>query len=223
MAMSERLERTAVVVTATCTLLLTALGISRHLGYGAPPRRTAIVEKPTKVADWARVVDGGHWLGDRNAKVTVVEFGDFECPFCQYFATTVKPALVAEFGSDVAFVYRHFPLSYHKLAKPYAVASECAGMQRRFWQFHDLVFAKADSMGLKTIESFAQEAGVPDLREFAACVRDPKPLSSINRDVEEAGRAGVTGTPTVVINGMKLSGSDEKAVAAEVRNALARR
>jgi protein-disulfide isomerase len=218
MSPSEKLDRYAIIATVCCTVLLTGLGVTRFLGYG-PSSTTRDSAKAVRISNWDQVLAGGHRIGDSAAKVTVVEFADFECPSCQYFERMFMPEIRAKFGSHVAFVYRHFPLSYHKLAKPYAIAAECAGEQERFWQFHDLVYAQADSMGLKSIEAFAEEAGV-DLQRFAKCRAAPTPVARITRDMEEAKRIKVTGTPTLVINGVKLGADSD--VMTEVRSALAR-
>jgi protein-disulfide isomerase len=85
-------------------------------------------------------VDGSPVLGPADAWVTIVEFSDFECPFCARVQTTLDTVL-PEFGSDVRLVFKNFPLSFHAYARPAAIAAECAHAQGRFWEFHDLVFA----------------------------------------------------------------------------------
>ena len=221
MASSEKLERFAVIVTVCCTLLLTVLGVSRHFGYGGVSRSPS-APVPTRVPNWDSLVAGGHRIGGPAAKVTVVEFGDFECPVCQQFARVVKPALIAQFGQDLAFVYRHFPLDYHRFAMPYALASECAAEQDRFWEFHDLVYAKSDSIGLKALESFAKDAGVREMSLFKTCMKAGSKRDRITRDMAQAKQIGLTGTPTVVVNGMRLMGNDSAFMIAEVKKALSR-
>lgn len=92
------------------------------------------------------IVENGHFpaLGDINARVTIVEFSDFECPFCRRYFTDTFPQLKKEYidTGKVVMYYRHYPLPFHPLAQPFAVASECANEQDKFWEFHDKIFQK---------------------------------------------------------------------------------
>jgi protein-disulfide isomerase len=158
---------------------------------------------PEPVKNWTAYLAAGSRIGPSNAPITILEFGDFQCPACRYFATTLWPNVRTEFGDKVSLVFRHWPLSYHKHAYQAAVAAECAAMQGRLEQFHDLLFLKQDSIGLKSMRSFATDARVRDIDAFDRCASRNSPVESIEGDIAAARAAGGTGTPTLVINGMR--------------------
>jgi protein-disulfide isomerase len=164
----------------------------------------AAPEPPVPVDDWARVSGSGHRIGPSDAPVTIVVFSDFQCPFCARFATQVLPALQKSFPGKVTMLFRHWPLSGHQWAYPAARAAECAADQGRFEQFHNAVFASQSALGTKPFVDYAKEAGVANLREFEKCTKVTVPLRSITEDVTEARRIGGRGTPTIVINGLRL-------------------
>jgi protein-disulfide isomerase len=150
---------------------------------------------------WDTLIIVGHRSGAANAKVTILEFADFECPACRGFETVALPPAMARYGDSLAIVFRHWPLPYHRFAYPTARAAECAGAQGRFEQFRQGVYAKQDSLGLKSFLSFAIESGVPDTGAFLACNASNLPVPAIDRDSAVASHLGGRGTPTVVING----------------------
>ena len=141
-----------------------------------------------------------HILGNKNAKVTIVEYSDFECPFCQRFYQTIKQVM-DKYGKDVRFVYRHFPLSFHPQAMPAAIASECASEQGKFWEMYDKLFGS----GVVSTGSYTEYAKAIGLNtaKFDACVKDQKYLSVIQDDQTDGQNAGVQGTPYSVILGPK--------------------
>lgn len=223
MTSSSRLEQVVLVVTASCTVMLTVLGVRRQFALDGAQTAQSGVSRPERVADWTSVVSGGRLMGDSGAKVLIVEFMDFECPACRAFVTSERAMVRSVFGPDVAFIHRHFPLTtIHRLAMPLAVASECAADQGRFNEFHDAVFAQADSLGLKTIEAFARDAGVSDLAEFKDCTKSGGKESLVAKDMAEGRRIGVIGTPTIIVNGMKLAHRDSATIVDEIRSAMAK-
>lgn len=139
-----------------------------------------------------------HVLGNKNAKVTLVEYADFECPYCQAFNPTVKQIL-QKYGKDVRLVYRHFPLSFHAQALPAAIASECASDQGKFWEMHDMMFDK----GVVQTGSYTEYAKAIGLNtaKFDECVKAQKSLDKIREDQTDGQNAGLEGTPYMVIIG----------------------
>ncbi len=117
------------------------------------------------------------------------------------------PSIRNAYANRVALVYRHWPLLYHKFAYPAARAAECAGDQGRFEAYHDALFLHSDSLGLKTFESFARDAGVPEIGRFNECNGKDGQVPSIERDIEAAARIGAEGTPTIVVNGKVFLGA----------------
>lgn len=146
--------------------------------------------------------------GPADAKVTIVEYSDFECPFCGRVTPTIAQ-IVDEYGDDVRIVYRHFPLnSIHPYAQKAAEASECAADQGKFWQFHDLIFA--DQAGLKggddQLKAWAAELGL-NAGTFAACLDSGEKKARVTSDQSGGTTLGVTGTPGFFVNGINLSGA----------------
>lgn len=198
--MKEHFDRllTAVLVIAAAAMAVTFV---HRQATGDVDRGPA--HSRTAVKDWSSLVRSGVLVGDSTAKVKVVEFGDFECPFCRR-ADSVFRVVKEKYGSDVALVYVHFPLTIHRFAIPAARASECAADQGKFAEMHDLLFRKQDSLGLKSWASYARESGVADSVTFDQCVsRSDIPLRvQIGLDL---GRAlGLHGTPVVIVNGWRL-------------------
>lgn len=136
-----------------------------------------------------------HIRGSKDAKVTIVEYSDFECPFCQNFHETMIEVLAS--NKDVRWVYRHFPLSFHPTAQPTAEASECVaelGGNDAFWKFADAAFAKGGAHSTSDIENYARTAGV-DAGKFKKCVESGKYRDKVNQQLQEGQSAGVQGTP----------------------------
>lgn len=141
-----------------------------------------------------------HIRGNKKAKVTIVEYSDFECPFCQRFHPTMKQIL-DKYGKDIRVVYRHFPLSFHPQATPAALASECASEQGKFWEMHDKLFeAGVSASGSYT--DYAQSLGL-NTSKFDSCMKEQKYLSRIKEDQTDGQNAGVQGTPHSIILGPK--------------------
>ncbi len=138
--------------------------------------------------------------GDKDAAITLVEYSDFDCPFCSRFTPTVDQVL-EEYDGDVRVVYRHFPLrSLHPQAAPAAEASECAGDQGKFWEYHDELFANQGTFSDDTYVDIARRLGL-NIRTFEECVQSNKYASKVQQDERDAQNAGGRGTPYSVIIG----------------------
>jgi len=148
-------------------------------------------------------LDGSPMRGKKSAKITIVQFADFECPFC---ATTVTHLLQLEekYGDAIALVFKNFPLSFHEKARPAAAAAVCAHLQGRFWPFHDELFANRERLGDERFELIASENGL-DTKAFRTCIESGRADAQIDADIEAARMAGVRGTPTFFINGRKFN------------------
>lgn len=171
----------------------------------AAPTPNAPAPAPTGPVDVA-VTDADYIKGNPDAKVTIVEFSDFQCPFCQRFHPTVQQAL-DEYGDDVRWVYKHFPLdSIHPEARPAANAAECAGEQGKFWEFGDQLFVNQARLGTAYYKSLAVELGIGGSK-FDSCVDDNKYADKVNSDYQQGLAAGVQGTPASFINGRLVSGA----------------
>ena len=159
-----------------------------------------------------------HALGPSDARVTLVEFGDFECPHCGALHPIIQAARKA-FGRNLRFVYRHFPLrSSHPHAMAAATAAEAAGAQGRFWEMYDRLFRRQTELEDQDLERHARELGL-DLARFRASLDEPAHEVRIGEDLASAALSGARGTPSLFINGGLYEGPLERD---EIMAALAR-
>lgn len=168
----------------------------------------AILLRPPKVE---MGYDPGRVRGDPKAPVTIVEFSDFQCPYCRKVAATLKD-LLAKYNGRVKLAYRDFPMrTLHPQAQLAAEAAGCAGEQGKFWEYHDALFAtdqpKLDEAGLTAT---ARSVGL-DEKSFSSCLAAGKFKDRIEQDVQEGTKAGVAGTPGFFINGVFLNGAQSQA------------
>lgn len=143
--------------------------------------------------------------GNPNAKVTVVEFSDFECPYCRKAQATLKQVEEA-YGDQVKMVFRHYPMAFHKLAPKASEASMCAREQKKFWPYHDLLFEAGADLTPSGLKKSA-EAMKLDMAAFNSCLDSDRYAERLEKDMAEGVRLGVSGTPTFFINGVKLVGA----------------
>lgn len=135
--------------------------------------------------------------GGKNATVTLIEYSDFECPFCGKYYPTVKQA-ISEYGDKIRVVFRHFPLSFHPQAMPAALASECAGEQGKFWEYHDKLFENQTSLNADLYKKLAGDLRL-NVSKFNDCVSTQKYLKKVQDQQSAGGAAGVQGTPHTIV------------------------
>jgi protein-disulfide isomerase len=175
------------------------------------PTAPAITTTPSPVSniDMKALIDDDPWAGDKNADVIIVEFSDFQCPFCARALPTVNQ-IKETYGEKVLFVYRDFPLhSIHPEAQKAAEASQCAFDQDKFWEYHDLLFEKQSDwsgVGVPKFKEYAVDLGL-DTDAFNDCLDSNKYADEVQADLLEGTHFGVTGTPAFFINGQKVSGA----------------
>ena len=143
--------------------------------------------------------------GPENAPVVVVEFSDFQCPFCQRVTETLAD-LVARYGDQIRFVYKDFPLPSHPDAFKAAEAGNCAHEQGMFWELHDKMFESQNALDVASLKTYATELGL-DGDAFAACLDDGRYAERVQNDLEVGRDNGVSSTPTVFINGRSVLGA----------------
>jgi protein-disulfide isomerase len=149
--------------------------------------------------------DGHPAKGPKDAPIQMVEFSDFQCPFCQRANSTIQRVL-STYGEKIHFVYRHFPLPNHPNARPAAEASECAEEQGRFWPFHDSLFVNTSKLTDSDLKAHALDVGL-DVPKFTACFESHKYKERVEKDIADGNEAGVTGTPAFFINGRVFEGA----------------
>jgi protein-disulfide isomerase len=195
---------------ATLLIVILALGCgARQVPPLQPPSAAAKPAPPTSAAPAALPDDGveryavpagGPMRGPAGAKVTIVEFSDFQCPFCARATATVE-RILREYPNDVRIFYRHDPLSFHDRARAAAEAAAAADLEGKFWAMHDTLFANQGRLDDESLARYAKELGVDQAKRAAAA----KVL--VDTDLALASRLGVRGTPTFFVNGRLLQGA----------------
>ena len=148
--------------------------------------------------------------GDSNAPVTIIEFSDFQCPFCGRHFKTTMPDIEREYikTGKVKYVFRDFPLEFHQYAPKASEAADCAGEQEKYWEMHDKLFEKQADLKVEKIKQYAAEIGL-DSDTFDSCLDSGKYAGEIQKDVEDGKRAGVSGTPSFFIGKSQKDKSKE--------------
>jgi len=150
--------------------------------------------------------------GNPNAKVTIVEYSDFQCPFCGRWARDTYPQILQTYGDKVKIVFKHLPLPFHQFAQKAAEATECAGKiggAKAFWAMHDRLFQVGQVQGkldVASLKQFAKEIGL-DEKKFSQCLDSGETAQVVMQDMNESQRLGVRGTPTFFINGTAVRGA----------------
>lgn len=196
------------IVVVMCAVVITAMAVRREF---FPAGRSEFRFRADAVHDtaWAEISSRGHQLGSSSGIVTIVEFGDFQCPACRDFARSALRGALAAFPQELQVLYRHWPLTYHEHAYAAALAAECAAAQGRFKEYHDLLYLKQDSIGVNSFESFAVESGVLDSTQFADCRADRETSDLVQADIDLVTTLAGTGTPTVLVDGNRLNGAPD--------------
>lgn len=177
----------------------------------AAPSPTPTAPAPAPSAANVKNLDlsDNYFQGDENAPVTIVEFSDFQCPFCSRFYSQTKSQIDENYvkTGKVKFVYADFPLeSIHPQAMPAALAGRCAGEQDNFWEFHDLAFENQQSLSDASYKQWASDLGL-DTNQFNTCLDSKKYESAIRDDIQEGSANGIRGTPGFIINDRLVSGA----------------
>jgi protein-disulfide isomerase len=204
-------ERTPSFPTAQCQQLL-----SQYDEVLEELQQQEKLKQPLSPALAAKLSEGdAPSFGPRDAKVTVVEFSDFECPYCSVAAELVT-ALKAKYGDRVRFVFRQFPLEIHDNAQLAAEASLAAHAQGKFWAFHDLVFAnQKQGISRDGLEKHAKQAGL-DMAKFNKALDDHTYADAVKQDMKLAEEVLVPGTPTILIGTTRVEDPSLEAISAEI-------
>lgn len=149
--------------------------------------------------------ESDHHIGSLNAAVQIVEYGDYECPHCGV-AAPIFEQLLKEYGDNICFIFRHFPLiNLHANAGVAAVAAEAADQQGKFWEFHHALYANQYDLSSESILSIARDSGL-DLRVFTNDWERDDLLDRVHRDIETGNKNGISGTPAIFMNGILFQG-----------------
>lgn len=185
----------------------------------APAPAPTPTPQPTPTVNAADAMKNVHITGNSNAKLTLLEFSDIECPFCGRFNKETLPEIKKKYGldGDLAYGFGHFPLSFHPNAHRSAEASECVAEQDedKFWDFKDELFKDQGNLGDPLYESVAQKLGL-DMTKFKECLTSGKYVKEVDNQFALGNALGVSGTPTVFL--VKANGEAEKIVGAQPLN-----
>lgn len=193
--MNYSLVKTALAKPATTTAPTAPTG-------NAPVGDQAAPAAPVKDI---KLAADDHVKGDKTAKVLIVEYSDFQCPYCGRAEPTINQILET-YGEDVVFAYRHFPLSFHPNARPAALASECAAEQDKFWEYHKVLYANANALSKTDLLKYADDLDL-DAADFKSCLESEKYAKKVDADFASGQANGVTGTPAFFINGELIAGA----------------
>ncbi len=152
-----------------------------------------------------QVEASGPARGRADAKVTIVEFSDFECPFCSR-AHDVVEQVMQQYAGKVKLTFRHYPLPFHPNAQKAAEASMCAHDQGKFWEYHDVLFQNREALGVDSLKKYAADLKL-DTAKFNQCLDGNTKADLVKADFEAGGKVGVNGTPAFFINGIMISGA----------------
>ena len=197
----DSLERTTAQLEAA-TDAISDLELAAAPTAPSPPRRP---QRPDPERDYEVELGEAPTKGPENAPVTIIEFSDFQCPFCRRVSPTLAQ-IEAEYGERVRVAFKHMPLSMHAQAPQAHAASEAAHRQGKFWEMHDKIFENQRDLSVATLERHARSIGL-DMERYAKDVADPEIKKKIDADMRQASRLNVTGTPSFFINGRFLSGA----------------
>jgi protein-disulfide isomerase len=200
--MKHKLDTYLTIVLISCAIITSGAVIRQEM----QSRRTASAStdrQPRFIEDWRKDVTLGVQMGTTSAPVQLLEFADFECPFCGDFHKTLQ-IVEHKYPARIGLTYLHFPIPGHRFAVPAARVAECANEQGRFEAMYDQLFEGQDQFGLKPWDDYATAAGVPDMAAFDACIKKTGPIPRVEGGKALGVKLDVQATPTVIINGWKL-------------------
>lgn len=221
----ERIQKDTLIIAASILLagmiIAGSVLLSFSGGFQTGSKTETALQQPTGDAPLVPTgpvdvsADNDAFLGKKDAPVTIIEFSDFQCPFCRKFAEDVIPQLKKEYidTGKARLVYRDFPLAFHPGAIPAAQGAECAKEQGKFWEMHDIMYAEQAKQGSGTVQftaddikKWAVQAGV-NAAKFNQCLDSGKYKSEVEKDMADGTAAGVSGTPSTFINGRIVVGA----------------
>lgn len=152
-------------------------------------------------------IDDDPILGPENAVITIIQFADFECPFCAEWQSEVWPEIVKTFPDQVRLVFRDFPLyGMHPNAESAAEAANCASEQNEYWEYHDKLFEAENGLGMSALKQYAKDVGI-DVEQFTECMESNRFINEVKADYDFATGIGISSVPTFFINGIPIVGA----------------
>lgn len=182
-------------------------GESRPPQVVVVPDTTVVAEPPREVRRYDVPEDDDPVFGPEDAPITIIEFSDFECPYCRKWHIEVWPRLQEAYEGQIRLVYRDFPLTnIHPNATPAASAANCAGEQDRYWEFNERLFSGENKLSVSGYQAYAEELEL-DMVAFGECLDSGRYNAEVMADLEYASNLGVSSTPTFFVNGIPVVGA----------------
>ncbi|MFO1434670.1 MAG: thioredoxin domain-containing protein [Candidatus Competibacteraceae bacterium] len=200
----DSLDRQTAAIAGVQEALKT-LNQSVQASAAAKPAPAAARRGPDPAQRYTIAVNGSPVRGQPDAKVTLVEFMDFQCPFCARVQPTLQQ-IRETYGDQVRVVFKHLPLSFHPKAAGAAAAAEAAHRQGKFWEMQELIFANQSTLDDEHYRAWAQQLGL-DVAQWEKDRQSPEVLARVAADAKDAEKLGVSGTPAFFVNGRFLSGA----------------
>ncbi len=224
MAETITIQKDTIWKVATAILAVVVLALLLNKGSTAPAAAPSAGDNqpPVVNVDMKTLSDDDPFVGNANSKVTIVEFSDFQCPFCKAFFQQTEGQIITNYvkTGKVKFVYRDFPLSFHVNAEKAAEAANCANKQGKYWEMHDKIFqaSQADGTGIAPDDLKKIAAGVSgiDTAKFNACLDSGETAAEIAKDEKDGMAVGIQGTPGFIVNGVVISGAQPYSVFQQV-------
>jgi len=205
-AIDEEIKKVDVkLASGTPRAGLYAALIKDGLDKAAPKKEEARAGEPQPNEAYQAEVKGAPIKGAKDALVTIVQFSDFQCPFCSRVEPTIDQVM-KEYDGKVRVAWRNMPLPFHDKAKPAAIAAAAANEQGKFWQMHDILFKNQQALGPEDLQKYAKEIGL-NMDKFKKAIEDKKLAASVEADSAMGAKIGARGTPAFFVNGRFLSGA----------------
>ena len=220
--MSPRLDRALSIIITLCAVVIAVVTVVRQFNV-TESGAAATLREPVRVEDWEEILEYGTQIGDPDADVQLVEFVDFQCPFCQSFHSNSLRPVLEDLEAPIGVVLVHFPLSSHALARQLAQAAECAKEQEMFGAYADAVFAEPpQSLDAEEWSRLGTDIGMTDVARFVHCAEaeDPALQDRISEGKDLGIQMGVKATPTVLIGGWRLPAPPDREEIVRVVSAL---
>ncbi len=194
-------------MTGRSKLFFLVLGVAVGFAAGYPIGRGSAPEVAATSRTFGLELEGRPLRGPKDAAVTIIEFTDYECPFCQRYFETTYPALLTQYGDRVNYTVRHFPVSYqHRRAHKAAQAAECAGDQGSFFAYHEVLFKNTRALDDRSLVGYGAQVGL-DMRRFETCLESGEKAGVVDDDVQAGIARGLMGTPSFLVNGRVIVGA----------------
>jgi len=168
---------------------------------------------PPRPVTGATGIEGDPTMGKRSAPLVLVEFSDYQCPYCGRFSRSSFPQIKEEYvdKGKVRYVFKDFPLAFHKDAQKAAEAAHCAGEEGKYWEMHDLLFENQGSLGMDDLHRYARDVGLKT-KAFTKCLKENRYAQGIKADIEAGKASGINGTPSFILGRMNSDGKVEGSV-----------